>query len=421
MIKKEYTNSELNEKYIKAVLDNGLKIFVAEKKDYNSAYAVYGTKYGSVDVAFSCDGGDVHKVPAGIAHFLEHKLFESEDGDAFKKYAETGAYANAYTSFDKTCYLFSCTNRFEDNFKILLDFVQHPYFTQATVEKEQGIIGQEIRMYDDSPDWCVLFDMLSSMYHNNPVKVDIAGTVESIRQINADLLYDCYNTFYNPSNMFICVAGNVDADRIIEMAQQSVSGKKSVKISRYFDDEPQTVVRKYTEKKLQVSMPQFCFGFKQNGGNPSVKDNLAINFLMRIAVGSASDLYRTLTEKGLINDKFNFEYFSGDNYAVPMFSGESADPKEVAKAIINEFNRLKSEGIDESLLEAVRREAYGDTVKGYDSIENIVSSFIDAAMNDYGVFDEIDIIKNITSKDLQEYLNIFDEEKSVLSVILPRE
>ena len=195
----------------KAVLENGLQVYVVEKEDYSSAYALFGTRYGSVDTVFSRDNENFTAVPEGIAHFLEHKLFESEDGDAFTRYAETGAYANAFTSFDRTCYLFSCSDNFEKNLDILLDFVQNPYFTEQTVKKEQGIIGQEIRMYEDSPSWRVLFNMLSAMYQNHPVRIDIAGTVDSIAKIDANLLYECYNTFYHPSNMFICIAGNVKA------------------------------------------------------------------------------------------------------------------------------------------------------------------------------------------------------------------
>ena len=208
------------DKYYKINHDSGLTIYLFPKKDYNSKYAIFGTKYGSVNNAFSLDNGEVTAVPDGIAHYLEHKLFESEDGDAFTRYAKTGANANAYTSFDKTCYLFSCTENFDESFEILLDFVQSPYFTEETVAKEQGIIGQEIRMYDDSPEWCVMFNMLENMYHNHPVKIDIAGTVESIAKITPDYLYQCYNTFYNLNNMVLCVAGDLTVEDVLKTADK---------------------------------------------------------------------------------------------------------------------------------------------------------------------------------------------------------
>ena len=205
----------LDETYYYMKHNTGLEIYVMPK-ELSTSYAMLTAKYGSFDNRFAKKGAPMTEMPEGIAHFLEHKLFESEDGDAFTRYSETGASANAYTSFDRTCYLFSCSDRFYDNLYILLDFVTHPYFTEQTVNKEQGIIAQEIKMYDDSPYWRVLFNMLEKMYYNHPVRVDIAGTVESISKITDKLLYKCYNTFYDLSNMFVCVAGNVKSDEVID-------------------------------------------------------------------------------------------------------------------------------------------------------------------------------------------------------------
>jgi predicted Zn-dependent peptidase len=186
---REIKSERTGERYLEIDHPSGLKIVLYPKEGYTSTYAVFGTKYGSIDRSFKKSGDEkIHEVPAGIAHFLEHKLFESEDGDAFEKYAKTGASANAYTSFDATCYLFSCTENLMESLEILMNFVQNPYFTAQTVEKEQGIIGQEIRMYDDDPQWRVMFNLLGALYHNHPVKIDIAGSVESIAEINADLL-----------------------------------------------------------------------------------------------------------------------------------------------------------------------------------------------------------------------------------------
>ncbi|MEE0929349.1 MAG: pitrilysin family protein, partial [Acutalibacteraceae bacterium] len=219
MKKTVYKNPLLGE-YTLATLDNGLKIYIMEKKDFGSVYAAFGTRYGSIDTRFSRNDGPEITVPEGIAHFLEHKLFESEDGDAFSRFAETGAYCNAYTSFDRTCYIFSCSANFEKNLEILLDFVQSPYFTAETVKKEQGIIGQEIKMYEDSPGWRVMFNLLKQMYENHPVKIDIAGTVESIAEITAEKLYDVYNVFYNLNNMVLCVSGNVTVEQVLKTADK---------------------------------------------------------------------------------------------------------------------------------------------------------------------------------------------------------
>lgn len=416
-----FKNDIIKESYSLTVLDNGLKIYIMEKPEFNTVYTVFGTKYGSVDTAFSLNGGNTVTVPEGIAHFLEHKLFESEDGDAFTKYAKTGAYANAFTSFDKTCYLFSCSSMFYENLDILLGFVQSPYFTAATVEKEQGIIGQEIRMYDDSPSWCVLFNTLRAMYHNNPVKIDIAGTAKSIAQIDDKLLYECYNTFYNPSNMFICIAGNVDTKKVLERISSSVKNTAPVTIERVIPDEPESVVNGYIEKQLDVAMPLFCFGYKLAlKREPTLFDTVCFDVLLKLISSDITPLYKKLTEEKLINDEFDGEFFTGRGYAALLFDGESAEPKLVAENIKSEIARLKKEGIDKECFEAVKRDIYGSTVKRYNSVEDIVMSFIDSAVCDYNSFDELEIIKNLTCRDIESYLDFLNDENTVLSVVLPR-
>ena len=402
--------SEIGESYVKAVLPNGLKIYLLEKPQYTSAYAIFGTKYGSIDTCFSVDGKKIC-VPEGIAHFLEHKLFESEDGDAFTRYAETGGYANAFTSFDRTCYLFSCSDRFYDNLAILLDFVQSPYFTQETVSKEQGIIGQEIRMYDDSPAWRVMFNMLSCMYKNHPVKIDIAGTVDSIAQIDADLLYKCYNTFYHPSNMFICIAGNIDIDKTLKQIKDSIKESSPIEIERGEFDEPYEITESYTEQALEVAQPMFCFGYKEKIGaeERTVKEKIQTALLLEVIAGDSSPLYERLIKQGLINDEFSFEYFTGNGYAAVIFDGESSDPKAVAEEIKKEITAIKEKGIDKKLFSVVKRGLYGDAVRRFNNVEGIAMQLVDCAMNDSGLFDEIKYLKSATA------------ENTVLSVINPKE
>ena len=419
-MKKEYFESEIGEAYVKATLDNGLKVYILEKPQYKSSYALFGTKYGSIDTIFSVNGKET-AVPEGIAHFLEHKLFESEDGDAFTKYAKTGAYANAFTSFDKTCYLFSCSDRFYENLKILLDFVQSPYFTEATVNKEQGIIGQEIRMYDDSPAWRVMFNMLMAMYHNHPVRIDIAGTVESIAKIDYNLLYDCYNTFYNPSNMFICIAGNVDADACLKQIKSSIKPSEPHEIIRIKPEEPETVVKNYTEQVLEVAQPMFCFGFKEKVSEEiSLKDKIITSLLLNIISGDASPLYKELINKGLINDEFENEHFCGDGYSALIFEGESSDPKAVANAIKSEVERLKTDGIDKKLFNAVRSGMYGSAIRLFNNVESIAMQLVECAMSDCGLFDEIKYLKAVTLEDVQKKLSQLDCDNTVLSVINPK-
>ncbi len=420
MLKQRF-ESDFGESYVKAEHPSGLKIYILEKPQYNSAYAIFGTKYGSIDNCFSVDG-EKCEVPEGIAHFLEHKLFESEDGDAFTKYAETGAYANAFTSFDKTCYLFSCSNRFYENLEILLNFVQSPYFTEQTVQKEQGIIGQEITMYDDSPAWRVMFNMLLAMYKNHPVRIDIAGTVNSIANINADLLYKCYNTFYNPSNMFICIAGNVETEKVLEIIKRDIKPSDKKEIERIMPNEPETVTADYVEQSLEVAQPMFCFGYKENADKKlTVKDRVCTGILLEIIAGDSSPLYEELTNDGLINDEFSFEYFNGKGYSAVIFEGESSNPKAVAEKIKAEVERLKVDGINKKLFSAVRCGMYGNAIRVFNSVEGIAMQFVDCAVNDSCLFDEIKYLKSVTVDDVYKRLSILENNKTVLSVINPKE
>lgn len=254
----EKVSKSLDEKYYEIDHKSGLKIYVMPKENYNSAYAIFGTDYGSIDTKFKrSDKDEWTVVPEGIAHFLEHKLFESEDLDAFARYAKTGASANAYTSFDKTCYLFQCSDNFEASLEILLDFVTHPYFTKETVEKEQGIIGQEITMYYDVASWMSTFNLLRLLYHKHPVRIDIAGTVDSIAQITDKLLYDCYDTFYNLHNMTLAVVGNVTPEQVLSVCDKMLKPAPELSIERSFEKEERDVVGDYTEYNLAMSIPVF--------------------------------------------------------------------------------------------------------------------------------------------------------------------
>ena len=422
-MKKQIFEGFGEESYVKAVLDNGLEIYIMEKPQYSSSYAIYGTHYGSIDTKFSKNGSEMITVPEGIAHYLEHKLFEGEDGDAFSKYAKTGASANAFTSFDRTCYLFSCSDNFYENLDILLSFVQSPYFTKENVEKEQGIIGQEIRMYDDNPGWRVMFNLLKGMYHNHPVRIDIAGTVESIAQIDADLLYKCYETFYNPANMFICLVGNIDTDKTLKQIESSIIDREPVEITRGEFDEPQTIVKPYVEQRLAVNTPMFGLGFKQKINSPyrRLKSKVCVDLLLQLICGDASPLYARLMNEGLINDDFDSEYFNGNGYAAVIFEGESCDPERVANEIKAEINRLREEGVSKKLFSAVKCAMYGDMVRRFNSVENLTMSLTECAINDYSLFDEIKMVKSVSYDDVMKRFDIFDDENAVLSVIKPLE
>ena len=418
-------NDILGEGYYSIDHKSGLKIFVYPKKDYASTYAVFGTKYGSIDTRFKrSDKTDFIEIPEGTAHFLEHKLFESEELDAFQRYAKTGASANAYTSFDRTCYLFTCTGHFKENFEILLDFVRHPYFTEETVQKEQGIIGQEIDMYKDLPDWVCLFNMLGGMYHNHPVKIDIAGTKQSISQITADMLFSCYNTFYNLSNMALAVAGNVTPEEVVEIADRLLTTDEDVTVERAFKEEPETIVEQYVEEKLALVTPVFCLGYKESHKTPerTINETIGKALILDMIAGQSSDLYKELLDEGLINDTFATEYFNGHGYAVPMFSGESLEPKKVATLIHEKITEFKEKGFSSEEFEIVRKKHYGKTVRAFMDVDTIANGLVVSHFENDDLFSEFKVLQEITAEYCYDLLkNSFDSEKVVLSVVMPKD
>ena len=418
---KKITNDLLKEEYFEIDHKSGLKIFVMEKPDYSGAFAMFGTRYGSVDTCFRLKGEESYTtVPEGIAHFLEHKLFESEELDAFERFAKTGANANAFTSFDRTCYIFQCADNFNENLEILLDFVKAPYFTEETVQKEQGIIGQEIRMYQDDPDWQVLFNLLRGLYKNNPVRIDIAGTVESIAEINAELLYSCYRTFYNNSNMCLAVAGNVKAEDVIAIADKVLKIEEPVAFEQIIPDEPYEVNEAYTEEKLGVDMPKFALGLKEKCEAivPSPKKALLYNLALEIVAGKFSPLYTKLLDEGLINTAFGKEYFFGRGFSTVFFSGESKNPEKVRDEIIAELNRIKKNGIPQEDFDICLKKKYGAEIFSYNDVDDLANNLCEAWLNGYGIFDNIELYRSITRKDVEAVIREgFDTDNICLSVI----
>lgn len=415
----EIKSERARDSYFKINHSSGLTIYVYPKQGYRSTYAIIGTNYGSVNTCFSLDGGEKITVPDGIAHYLEHKLFESEDGDAFARYAKTGASANAYTSFEKTCYLFSCTDRFEESFEILLDFVQDPYFTPETVAKEQGIIGQEIKMYDDSPDWRVMFNMLGNMYHNHPVKIDIAGTVESIAEITAEKLYDCYNTFYNLNNMALCVAGNVTVEQVLEICDKMLKPCEKHVITNYFEDEPSQIVNPYVEQSFPVMVPLFNLGFKENPEPLDEKKLAQTDILLFMLASNTSELYRKLMDENLINSSFSSEHFQGPGYRAVIFGGESRAPKQAAEMIKQYIAKVKAEGLSREDFEIAKKAVYGD-ISILDNVSSIANTIESHHFNGIELFKYIDAIADTTFEDVTNRLDeMLDVNNCTLSVIKP--
>ncbi len=421
----EIKNERLKEVYYKINHPTGLTVLLYPMKGFSSAYALFGTRYGSIDTTFrSNTEEDYITVPEGVAHFLEHKLFENENGvDAFELFAKTGASANAFTSFDRTCYEFTCTDHFEESLEILLNFVQSPYFTEKTVEKEQGIIGQEIRMLQDRPGWKVLFNLLNALYVNHPVKVDIGGTVESIAEINSDLLYRCYRTFYNANNMVLAIAGNFDYKKALEIVDRCIKPADSlIQADSRMPQEPLSVAKKVIEDKLEVSVPLFNIGYKELPlfGYDLVKALAEFEILTEIITGEGSRFYREAYDSNLINSTFSSELFTGPNYFAVLFDGESREPQKVYKALNSAISGFKKNGILPDEFETAKRAVYGRYVRGFNNVENISYSLITAHFQNVDLYDMIEAVAKVSFEDVTKRLaGSFEEEHSAISVIHP--
>ncbi len=414
-------STRLKDEYTIVEHDSGLKMLLCPMKGFSSSFALFSTEYGSIDISFKTDKDEEFTtVPAGIAHYLEHKLFESEDGDAFSRYAKTGASANAYTSFDKTAYLFGCSDNFKESLEILLDFVTSPYFTEETVRKEQGIIGQEIRMYDDDPQWRVMVNLLEAVYKNNPVKTDIAGTVESIAEINAELLYKCYNTFYNLNNMVLSIAGNFEVKDVLEVADKVLKKSDGVKVERMPVDEPECVCKRRIEDYLPVSLPLFNIGIKHRAYSKreNAENQIIDEIILDVIAGETSPLYRRLYDSGLINSSFASEAFVGRDYAMTLFAGESRDPDEVNRQIMTEINSVKEKGIDSELFSISKKNLYGKYISIFSSPEGVASFMQSAYMYDFEMYSMIEKLAEVTLEEANERLrSAFDTQNSAISII----
>lgn len=423
MNKRIIESKRLDEKYTVIDHPSGLRICIWKMKDYSTSYALFGTKYGSVNTTFKTKKEkDFITVPNGIAHYLEHKLFENEDCDVFQLYAQTGASGNAYTSFDRTCYLFSCTDNFEKSLEILLDFVQKPYFTEETVAKEQGIIGQEIKMYDDNPDWCVFFNLLEAVYFNNPVRINIAGTVETISHITPELLYQCYYSFYNLQNMVLSIAGDVDEDKILEICDRLLIPNEDMELKSIFPDEPAEIAAPLVRKKMEVAVPIFNLGYKSEAyeGKEMLKAEVETNIVMYLLAEKTSDFYKKLYDDGLINSTFSTEVFSGDGFFLPIFGGESRNPEKVSELISEEIERRKNEGFDREQFENAKKAYYGSLVKDMNSPSDVATNMLNKTMSGLTAFDELEAAASVTLEDAEERLRKqFDTSRAVLSVIDP--
>lgn len=423
----EKQNSMLREKYYSFTHSSGLPVYVFPKK-LSTTYAIFATRYGSIDNCFKLAGdSEFTRVPDGIAHYLEHKLFENPNGeDTFTRFARYGAYANAYTSNTMTAYLFSCTEHFSELLEILLDFVTTPYFTPETVEKERGIIAQEIKMYEDQPYQRLYQMMLEGMYEHNNVRINVAGTVESISHITDKLLYDCYRVFYNLSNMMLIICGDVDVNEVDKICSKVLKPSKPVEIIRETPDEPVSVYKTYSEQAMQVSKPLFGIGIKDmaipTDPRERLKRDALMDILNSILFRRSSEFFEGLYEEGLLSDQYNVGYDINKNFAFNVIFGESSDPQKIYERFQDCVKTALRDGVNREDFERYHRSIYTSTVRIFDSTEEIANYFLSFRVDDCDLLDYVDIIANISYDDIMNILReVYLPDRYTLSIVKPLE
>ena len=420
-------NKMLNEKYHTFKHKSGLEVYVIPKK-MTTSYAIFATRYGAIDNKFKLDtDSNFTSVPDGIAHFLEHKLFECEGGiDAFELFAKTGASANAFTSNTMTAYIFSCAENFYESLEILLDFVTHPYFTEQTVQKEQGIIGQEIRMYDDNPSARLQKGLMKALYAKNKIRIDVAGTIESISEINADILYKCYNTFYSLNNMALCVCGDIDVSEVEKICDKSLKEAENITVIRDYEDEeePHYVNQKRYICELDVAKPMLAIGIKDTSisRDPSerTKKAYAMEILNEILFSQSSRFYNDLYNDNLISQDMSSGAEHTKYCSFNTLCTESNDPEEVYNRFVKYIEETKKNGLDSEDFELSKRTIYASHIKSFDSVENIADNFIYNLFDGADLLDAADIISSITLEYVTEILHqMYREEAYAMSIVNP--
>lgn len=420
-------STKIKEKAYFEKLENGLNIIIIPKENTNKKYVIWGTNFGSIDNRFIMPGSNEEVfIPDGVAHFLEHKMFEQPNGtNSLDTLMALGLEANAYTTNDHTAYLFECSSdKFYEGLDELMDYVQSPYFTDENVEKEKGIIGQEIMMYDDDPGFKLYLNTMDCLYHKNAVKLDIAGTIESISKIDPDVLYKCYNTFYHPSNMTLVVCGNFKPEELIEEIKKRLKHKENQgEIKRICEVEEDSINRKIKETNMEVSVPIFMIGYKDKLPNSEeiVKKHIAIEVILNMLIGKSSELYKELYNNGDLLAEPDLDYEFSKQYAHVLISGQSKNPQVIYERFKTEVEKFKRNGLNEEHFERIKRKIYGDYVTEYNSVGDIARMFLSDSFKGINSFDYIEKYNTVTREYVEQVLReVFDEEKMVLSVVRPK-
>lgn len=419
-------NENIDEKIFYKKSNKGIKVFYMPKEGFTKKYAVFSTNFGSIDLEFKLNDGENTRIPEGIAHFLEHKLFEDENISIFDKFADYGANVNAFTSFNQTSYLFNTVDNFYDCLELLVKFVQEPYFTDENVNKEKGIIGQEIKMYDDNPGWRVMFNCLKAMYKNHSIKEDIAGTIESIDTITKETLYKTYETFYNPSNMILFVVGDLDFDEIMDRVNSVERAFEFTdsKVDRIFESEPEEINLKFIEDKMATSKPIFYFGIKDSQldltGEDAIRKDIITNIIHDMLFSPSAEFYNDLYNEGLIDGSFG-SYFTGKrNYGHSLIVGQSTEVNEIQERIVELIKKDPKEILKEEDFLRIKKKTIGEFVTGFDSIEFIANTFTELYFDDFNLLNFLDVLEKVEYEEvISRFKEHFRKDRLVLSLINP--
>lgn len=400
----------IDETVYEAQMDNGLKVFIIPKPGFQKTFVTYTTQFGSLDSKFKPLGSDEFvTVPDGVAHFLEHKLFEKEEGDLFTDFAEDNAQVNAFTSFDRTSYLFSAISNVESNILRLMNMVETPYFTEATVEKEKGIIAEEIKMYQEQPGYKLMFNTLRAMYKQHPVKVDIAGSVESIYEITKDDLYLCYETFYHPSNMVMFVVGNVDPERIHDLVRDHEAKRELTaqpEIVRDSLEEPEVVQQTKVVEEMNIQIPRLMLGFKnvpqQASKEVFMKRDIEMTFFFEMVLGEETDFYQNLLNEGLIDDTFGYQFVLEPSYSFSLITSSTPDPDKLKSLLLDELKAKVGNLEDEEAFELLKKQFIGEFISSLNSPEYIANQYTKLYFEGVSLFNMLDIVDSITLESINE-------------------
>ncbi len=413
-------NNKIQEKIYTEKLSNGLNLMIIPKKTQKK-YIIWGVNYGSIDHKFMVGDKEI-TVPDGIAHYMEHKLFEQENGtNSLDVLSSLGVNANAYTTNNHTAYLFEDNNeKFLEALDEFMNYVQNPYFTDENVEKERGIIEQEIMMYDDYPDWKLYMNAMKAMYHKNPINIDVAGTKETIAKITKDTLYEAYHAFYRPDKMAIVVCGDFEPEKLIpEIEKRMTLQNATQNVKRLYEEEPKEIVQKQVEAEMNISMPIFMIGYKDEVAcENQIKKDLALDILFNILIGDSSELYQSLYEEGLLQSEPTFIYENSQTYSHVLIQGQSEKYDEVIKKIEQGIENLKQNGIQDEVFDRIKKKLYGEYVKSYNDVGSIATTFIQNYFRNINPLDYFEEFKGLDKAYTMQVLEeVFKPERKVVSIV----